>query len=207
MESKLRKEDEKCSDIISSVLNHIFYNNTENFERVYDLDRQVKGVDTIFKFKNKTYLCDEKAAIRYVNKKLNTFSLELFFINRKNKINVGWLLDDEKINNSFLFVWIDKADKDILQSESDVKEIEIALVCKEEIISFLKKLGWNKETLLKKCEKIINNEHEYLGNVYKDKCKFSYSKNLVEKPINILISRNDLKKISDFNFKFIVKND
>lgn len=206
MESKLRKEDEKCSDIVSSALNHMFYNNTKEFERVLDLDRQVKGIDTIFKLKDKTYLCDEKAAIRYVNKKLKTFSLELFFVNRKNQMNVGWLLDDKKVNNSFLFVWIDKADNDILQSENDIKEMEIVLVCKEQIIAFLEKLGWNKETLFKKCQKIINNENEYLGDIFNDKCKFSYSKKLVEKPINILISRDDLKKISDFNIKFVVKN-
>ena len=205
MESKLRKEDEKCADIVSSALNHLFYNKTKDFERVFDLNRQVKGIDTIFKLNNKTYLCDEKAAIRYVNKQLNTFSLELFFVNKKNQMSVGWLLDDKKINNSFLFVWIDKADNDILKSENDIRELEIALVCRENILAFLEKNGWDKNNLVKKCQKIISNPNEYLGNIINDNCKFSYSKKLVEKPINILISRDDLKKIADFNCKYIVK--
>lgn len=206
MGSKLRKEDEKCSDIISSVLNNEFYVNTKDFERVYDSERQFKGIDTIFKLNGKTYICDEKAAIRYVNKQLKTFSLELFFINRRNQLTLGWLLDDEKINNSFLFIWIDKADNDILQSEKDVKEIEIALVSKEKILDFLNKLGWDKNSLLKKCQKIINNRDEYLGNLYTDKCKFSFSKKLYEKPINILISRNDLKNMSDYTVKFTLNS-
>ena len=207
MRSKLRNEDERCSNIVSSVLDKMFYNLTDDFERVFDLDRQVKGIDTIFKIGDKTYLCDEKAAIRYVNKKLNTFSLELFFVDSSNKLTYGWLLDDKKINNSFLFIWIDKADNDILQSEKDIKEIEIALVCKNRIIDFLDNLGWNKEKLLKKCENIIYNKTEYLGNLYIDKCKFSYSTKLIEKPINILIRREDLKKISDFNIKYKVYNN
>lgn len=202
MVSKLRKEDEKCANIVADLLDKHLYCQVTNFERCYDVQRQVSGIDTLFTYNDKTYLCDEKAAIRYVNKNLQTFSLELSFINRRNEVQDGWLIDDKKVNNAFLFVWIDKSDKDIISSVDDVKEIEVALVDKSKILSFLERLGWTEEKMLDKAQKMRENESEYGGNVYKHGCKFVCSRFLVEQPVNVLISREDLKKISDWTVKF-----
>ena len=123
MGSLLRKEDEKCSEIVSNFLDKNFYNKCKTFERINDKVNQVKGIDVIFELNDKKYVCDEKAAIRYVNRYLNTFAMELSFINRNNTLNNGWLLDDNKINDSFLLIYIDKAKNDILQNEDDIEEI------------------------------------------------------------------------------------
>jgi hypothetical protein len=198
MESKLRKTDECCADIVSSFLYDKFYNTTKEFSRIYDKMEQFKGIDTTFIFNNEKYICDEKAAIRYVNKHLGTFSLELSFLNRKGIETIGWFLDDTKVNNSYLFCWIDKAEKNILTDINDIKELEIALVKKDKINNFLDEIGWNKQNLLIKCQNIRTNPNEYLGNFYKNGCKFSKSFQLVEKPINILIKRDKLIELSDF---------
>ena len=127
--------------------------------------------------------------------------MELSFINRRNEVQNGWLIDDKKVNNSFLFVWIDKADKDIISSVNDVREIEVALVDKNKILSFLETLGWTVEKMLDKAQKMRENEAEYGGNVHKHGCKFTCSRFLVEQPVNVLISRENLKKISDWAVK------
>lgn len=204
IKSKLRAEDERCADIISSFLDKNFYSTIEysSFERIYDKTRQVEGFDVIIKDLNENiYGIDEKAAIRYVNKNLQTFSMELSFINRGGKINDGWLFDENKKNNYFLFVWIDKADNDIIVSETDIKEIEVALVSKNKIIEYLESIGWNKINLYKKAEKIRLSDNEYKGNLNRDGCKFVCSRHLVEQPVNILISRKKLLTLSEITKK------
>ena len=48
MISKLRKEDEKCANIVADLLDKYLYCNVSNFERCYDVQRQVSGIDTLF---------------------------------------------------------------------------------------------------------------------------------------------------------------
>ena len=150
MASLLRKEDEKCADIVSSYLEDVFYSEVDNFKRINEKEMQFKGIDVIFNINNVKYVCDEKAAIRYVNKSLNTFAMELSFIDRSNMLHEGWLLDTSKVNNSFLFVWIDRATQNILESKEDIIELEYCLVKKEAILDYLSELGWSQEKLLQK---------------------------------------------------------
>ena len=161
MGSNLRKEDEKCSEIVSEFLDKHFYKEKcVYFERVNDKYQQVKGIDVIFTLNDKIYVCDEKAAIRYVNKNLKTFAMELSIIDRGGNIHEGWLIDENKVNNSFLFIWIDKGKKDILLSIDDIQELEIALVYKKDIINFLEDLGWNEEKLIRKSDLVRIDENE-----------------------------------------------
>lgn len=206
MGSFLRKEDEKCSDIVSNFLNENFYSKKcKFFERIDDKERQIQGIDIIFDLNGQKYVCDEKAAIRYVNKNLKTFSLELSFKDRGGNLHEGWLIDETKINDSFLFIWIDKAKRDILSSKDDIQELEIALVKKKTIIEYLESIGWGVQQLIKKSELIREEENEYCGNLYKDECKFVCSRFLYEKPVNVLLKRDTLKKISVYNEKIIIK--
>ena len=202
MHSKLRKTDERCADIVTAFLEKHFYTTkTTDYHHVTNKEEQVKGIDSIFTLNGFNYHCDEKAAIRYVNKHLYTFSLELSFINRANQIQTGWLLDTNKINDSFLFVWIDKAKRDILESVNDIQELEFALVKRTAIVDYLESIGWNIKRLEVKQDYIRNNTDESMGNLYRNKCKFSYSPGLVEKPINILLSRDTYLSIADFHEK------
>ena len=206
MGSLLRKGDERCSDIVSDFLNDKFYSKKcKFFERINDKERQIQGIDVIFELNGQKYVCDEKAAIRYVNKNLKTFSLELSFINRSGDLHQGWLIDENKINDSFLLVWIDKAKQNIISSQDDIEELEFTLIKKESIIEYLNSIGWDVTKLMKKSELMRNNEMEYGGSLYEDGCKFVCSRFLYEKPVNVLLSRDILKKISVYNEKIIIK--
>lgn len=204
MYSKLRKNDEKGSRIVSDFLDIYFFKDKDKFERIYNKKEQVEGIDVKFEMDNFYYLCDEKAAVQYINREypLTTFSMELSFIDRGDNLHDGWLIDKNKTNNSFLFIWIDKAKNTHLKSVDDIQEMEISLVKKDKIIEYLDKIGWNCDKLIKKSIKMRDNPNEYKGKVEKDGCKFVYTDFLVEKPVNVLISRKKLMELSDLNIIF-----
>lgn len=198
MNSKIRRDDENKASIISRILDKFFYVKTKDFERIFDKERQVLGIDTIFSLNDKRYICDEKAAIRYANRNLRTFSFELSFIDRSGHIKDGWLLDKNKVNDSFMLIWIDKAKKSDFTSEDDILELEIALISKDRIIRYLDMCGLSSSVLTNVKNDILDKK---LNSIYVENFKFICSKQLAEKPINVLINRHDLIKISDFNCK------
>lgn len=200
--SKIRREDEKCAEIVSQFLEKHFYNKTENYEKIDDREKQLQGVDVIFFFNNKQYICDEKAAIRYVNKGLQTFAFELSFLGKGDKLIDGWLISNTKINNSFLCIWIDKADYDILEDIDDIKELEIALIDKQVLVDYLQSLGWTVNKLHIKADRMRKNLNEAQGDININGCRFVCSRKLAEKPVNVLISREKLKKLADYTTKF-----
>ena len=186
--SNLREEDIKLSNNIYDFLDKTFYaTEVTNFERVNDKKRQVGGIDTIFEIDGKKYIADEKAAVRWRN--LTTYSLELSFINRKGEVQDGWFIRDDLQNDSYVFVWVD---------EKEGKEyISLAVVKKEKILEHLKTLGWTKESLRMKESLIRNGTSTYTGRKEIDGYKFSFSKQLVEKPINIILPRSVYENLSD----------
>ena len=139
--SILRDGDERGEKIVSEFLDKHFYIECEDFHRVVDKVQQIKGVDTTFVKNGFQYVCDEKAALKYVNKNLQTFSMELSFFNAADNISIGWLLDSNKINNSFLFCWIDSAINDVLSSSDDIVIMEVALVRRNKIIDYLNSIS------------------------------------------------------------------
>lgn len=199
-----REYDEHCEKVMGEFLDKYFYN--ENIEgtitRVKDRRLQVKGVDVVIDDGDVKFYIDEKAAIRYVG--LKTFALELSFINRQGDINTGWLLDNKKINDYFLFVWINELNGTEIKDISSIKNVDVALVSKASIFRHLNSLGWNKNNLLEKDRRIRNNDEEYMGNILRDKCKFSFSNHLVEKPINILLPKETYMEIADLSINISV---
>lgn len=199
-----REYDEHCEKVMGEFLDKYFYN--ENIEgtitRVKDRKLQVKGVDVVIDDGDIKFYIDEKAAIRYVG--LKTFALELSFINRQGDVNTGWLLDNKKINDYFLFVWINELNGTEIKDISSIKNVDVALVSKASIFRHLNSLGWNKNNLLEKDRRIRNNDNEYMGNILKDKCKFSFSNHLVEKPINILLPKETYMEIADLSINISV---
>jgi hypothetical protein len=199
-----REYDEHCEKVMGEFLDKYFYN--ENIEgiitRVKDRKLQVKGVDVVIDDGDVKFYIDEKAAIRYVG--LKTFALELSFINRQGDVNTGWLLDNTKINDYFLFVWINELNGTEIKDISSIKNVDVALVSKASIFRHLNSLGWTKNNLLEKDRRIRNNDEEYMGNILRDKCKFSYSNHLVEKPINILLPKETYMEIADLSINISV---
>ena len=166
----VREYDEHCEKIMSDFLHEYFYKqlNPKAIERIIDKNRQIQGIDVILQIDDKIYTIDEKASIRYIN--LKTFALELSFIGKNGNVKTGWLLDENKINDYYLLVWINELKHDVIYNINSIKNVDVALVEKEKILNYLSTIGWNKEKLKTKNNNIRNNPYEYMGNIKKYNC-------------------------------------
>lgn len=208
--------DEANTMIVNRFLDSVVYtaeNGFSDVERVDDKERQVQGIDVIFNLDGNKHLSDEKAATSWINKGLKTFSFELSFINRRNEIMDGWFLRDDLLNDSYVLVWIDEGEMrpfgteenvEVLKGVDAILKADIAVVTKSAIKDYLESLGWTEDKLKTKCDAIIENpDGENMGNVFRNGCKFSYSTQLVEKPVNVLLTREKLMEIAEFKYHYI----
>ena len=194
----IREYDEHCEKMVSQFLDEHFYKlipEIGNFERITDKAKQVKGVDVIINYNDKQTYVDEKAAVKYI--KLKTFALELSFLNRFGKLQTGWFLDEEKINDYYLFVWINELKGEEIVDISSIKEVDVALVKKEKLYDYLETLGWSVDKLRIKNKQIREQKNINMGDIRKYGCKFSYSEQLKEKPINILLPKKTYIELAD----------
>ena len=126
------KQDKNGEKAVHLFLKNIFYPYVTNYVECNDKDIQFLGIDTSFIYNGFVYQCDEKAALDYTNKQkgclLNTFCLELSFLNRKDEEMEGWFTKDGNISNSYLFVWVDKSEKNVITSPNEIEEAEIMLI-------------------------------------------------------------------------------
>lgn len=194
-----RKYDEHCEKIISNILNEHFYKelNPLSIKYIDNKVEQIKGVDVVVETTDKIYIIDEKAAIRWVG--LKTFALELSFLGGNNQIRTGWLLDEKKKNDYFVFVWINELNHETIQDISSVKNMDAALISKEKILNHLSSLGWSEERLHGKDFQIRNCDKPNMGDIKKNGCKFSFSKHLKEQPINILLPKETYIELADIH--------
>lgn len=201
----IRDYDEHCERILSQFLDAYFYphlTTIQTYERISTKNLQVKGVDTIITCVDGAHFIDEKAAVKYLN--LETFALELSFLNRLGKLCTGWLLDKTKINDYFLFVWINKLTHKKIIDISSIKDIDVALVKKENIINYLTTLGWTLDKLERKIQQIREQTNVNMGNIKQYGCKFVYSQQLIEKPINILLPKQKYIELADVYQRIVV---
>ena len=75
---------------------------------------------------------------------------------------------------------------------------------KNKLMEYLQGLGWTVSKLNIKAERMRKNPKEPQGEIETNGCRFVCSRKLAEKPVNVLVSREKLKEIADYNeiFKF-----
>lgn len=211
-----RQVDESNTLLVNDYLDKFVYteeNGFSNIKREDGVKAQVSGIDITFDFNGESFLCDEKAAAAYINNPLRTFSLELSFINKAGIEKIGWFVNDDLSTDSYVFVWIDEGD--VIKVGEDkkgeiyaltgidgIKKLEISFIRKEKIKEYLSSLGWTRDNLLEKNRRIRENNKEKMGKITENGCKFSYSKSLSEKSINVLVPRDKLIEMADKHLKF-----
>ena len=216
-----RKNDMIIEREIASFFDENLYSNKElfsEFARTDDYDSQIKGSDLILSTsdgKLNRVVVDEKVGITRANTGLETFILELSFINKLGKKNCGWFLDSTKATDYYLFGWINKADIPYDETKkkwdtnklnkNNIKELEWALVSRKKLIKFLEKKGWTLEKLARQDEK-IREQKGVRTKEFIDEISFRYSENYIENPVNILIKRETYIKLSDLH-GIITKNE
>lgn len=208
-----RNYDERACEVVNDFLDENFYPHftvDTTFERIETMEEQVKGIDCTFTATNGIeYICDEKAAVKWANKNLKTFAIELNYINRAGNLHMGWFLDDKNVSNSYNFIYTDKIRDDEGDfnyhtfTEDNIKEVTCILVSKDKLTDYFNSLGWTKKRFLIKCQKIRESNGECkMGDLETNGLRFHYGKNLPEKSINALVSREKLKEIADYVYTY-----
>lgn len=210
-------DDLKTEKIISNFLDTYFYERIipNKYERVKNLEEQNLGIDLKIKGKNKTktYKFDEKVAHQWVNYDLKTFAFELSYI-KDNETKGGWLFNNKYSETDYYILGYvhaegiaDKEWKNI--TENNINKIELLIVKKEKIQSYLEKKNpsLNSEDYLTVSEEI----RQYLTpkketKLNRNNLNWNLSLHLKEKPLNILIPKNELTKICEKHY-LVTRNE
>ncbi|WP_350293341.1 hypothetical protein [uncultured Croceitalea sp.] len=165
-----------------------------SFVRVSDLKQQHKGIDLLFKHKEKiaSFYIDEKAQLDYINEDLPTFAFELSYL-KNGKEKEGWLFDKKKKTEFYSLITAIYSDE-----PSSYTSCKITLVNRVKLLAFLNKRGLDKNNIVVKPKQ--HGKHIINGLREKDEGYLYFSKtNKAEQPINLILRldfliRNGLAK-------------
>ena len=231
-----RKSDSHGERIVHQFLEEHFYkvlqndalrsifgdSEIERIESVTDVVRQCLGVDTVIHLRdtNEDKLLDEKASIYYINKNLSTFAFELMTKRKDGIFTDGWFVNDHFQNSHYLVMWLKargKKDRDgnwingsrYIRSLTvdDIRSVEAFLLDKDQMHSYLKRLGITPQMLKKKAIEMHNgNIHKFFLTddirIQNSGYKACYdSKTMFEEPVNLLLNKSLLAQLADHRFE------
>ena len=215
VQSLYNKYDKPLEEMIGGFLDEHFYNDESIFTkskykatRMEDKDLQKRGIDVTVERLDKESITriDEKAAIHHINAGLQTFAFEITGTGG----NPGWLVKDGIDTDFYLLAWIyankEKYPVNKLVNQKppyyenfkieDLDYISCCLLQKNAIITFLKDRGFDKRHLLVKAGEMIGLNCEYDGTNKKEGFYFRFSRQLAERPVNVVIYKNVLKELA-----------
>ena len=171
-------------------------NQFKSITRNTDINLQKMGVDVTIEINEfeKMYI-DEKATLHYINKNIPTFAFE---IRNDTSGAKGWLYNRNYLTNYYLLAWPNAKNVQIKSSE-DFSAAEILLIAREKVIQLLEDNGLTEQSI----SRLVN---EYRGQVSKGNNKFilangislNFNLFLREKPINVVISKDLLKRYAAY---------
>ena len=148
---------------------------------------------------------------KYINNPTNTFCTEVESI-IDGRVSDGWIIKDQ-LTDYYLFVWIHKAildDDNWIRNIEQLEKVEFMFVMKKDILGYLIHKGIDRNSCKQiaagmRRGKFVTNETEYLRTYIYNDVKFTLSKIIAEKPVNIVFSKNVLKKFRN-SFGFMYEN-
>ena len=200
-QSTFRKRDMNVEREMANFLdNHLYCSPLFTYkQRTNDIESQLKGSDIIISVPTKSIdnaIVDEKAQTQYINRPLPTFAFELSFVTANNHVAEGWLTSSDKNTDYYLLQWIHKSTENWNVVESDIKELEYALIKRSDILHYMEDHNYGIEQLREKCNLIRQNDTHGACDKGSNDFWFFYSPQLFEKPINIVIRKKVLIDMS-----------
>lgn len=195
-----RKEDSRLEQITNDFLNKYFFNTDfEDVRWANTREEQLKGIDiylTSEKYGLENAKVDIKSAVKYSDKYLGTYALELSFIGRNYNERIGWFLNDE-LDTEYYFLLYPRSKKHYTEIETydDIDYIDYYLIEKSAIYRFLNSRGYDKKRL----EDVVSEMRDNFKTCGNNKLilesgsanfHFSLSGFLAEQPINIVLKRD-----------------
>lgn len=213
-----RDKDTKAEQELAKFMDQFFYSKLRdknkrpvNCRRVYDKTTQMKGIDIEMMVEDRTYYIDEKASLYYSNVMLPTFVLEIDSIQKNQREPVkGWFVNDNLMTDYYMLIWPNvKCQQDenknwIRKSiESltcnDFTIVEAMLIKKTDLVLEIQKCGYSTNRLIQYAMDLrhkANNQNNNISEKLNDEIKIQYSGKIAEKPINIVASKELLKRVA-----------
>ena len=193
-----RRLDELQEKVVGKYLDNYFYSTwTTDIERNNDKETQIKGLDlTVTSTNNNVYTIDEKAAIKWTNKELNTFAFEVDALNKNGDLYNGWFMTSTKdaANDYWMLIWIDKANEVRFTNVDDIQQVTVSLVKKTDIYNWLHRkniTGIDLKNATADLRENFNYNNNYKSS-YINGYKLTIQPNVSEHATNILLPRNIL---------------
>lgn len=199
-----RKEDSRLEKITNEFLDKYFFN--EGFEKsewATLKEDQVNGIDIVLtseKWGLKEAKVDIKSAVKYSNRYLGTYSLELSFIGRNYDDRIGWFVNDGLETEYYLLLY-PKSKKYYteIQGIDDIDYIDYYLVKKEDLMKFFQSRGYDKERLIEvsnemRKEFAETREDKIIRDSGSENFHFTLSGKLAEQPVNAVVKRQVYEK-------------
>lgn len=200
-----RKNDNEKTRKIERFVDKIYRDNGLKMQRIFDYDMQTRGVDVIHKIDEETRYIDEKFAVQYYNRDLNTFAFELSSHN--NVDDNGWFTSEHMITTHYCILWFRSDD-----SFKNIESYDLCYINKKKIMEYLYSVGYRDNILDEFCnywDGGIDNKYrrfyyERNGRRYRDLrngVRIVQSMQFeVESPINVVIPKKELFKLAEYHF-------
>lgn len=189
---------------LGKFLDQFLYNKNrlKNFERVTDKKRQFLGCDVIFESFNQQYIIDEKG---YLSRPTiqDTFILELCYFKGDSK-KLGWLFDSSKITTHYLFCWADRENVALKNlKQENIQTVEAWLINKKRLLNYLDTTYQiNLQTIDSKIDQLLNSKGN--GPMNLNGCTVIHSKQLAEKPLNIVMRKTEYLDSGSVEGKYLI---
>lgn len=187
---------------INRLLYNIFYSNeTLSYKNISKSRKYKDCITTSFTYLDDIYNCEERVYNRPNGvKEVSCFGLELSKINKDTgKREFGWFLSPQYCqNDSYLFIWIDKARTPNFVATSDIYKAEIALVKRIKIAEYILSAGISEHKFFDTINTLENEDTSKTITI--NGIKFSKTEN---GSIYILLDRKVLKDLSDYQYIYI----
>jgi len=177
--------------LVTRFMDANFYNVSPlitGFERIETKELQLQGVDIRLAIPTRKVQLsdiDEKAAVRYINKDLQTFSFELSFVSPKGIRRSGWLIDPHKTTKYYALMWL-KATTSPIKLISQITEVEWLLISRKIVKELLNTMGQFEEYM----KILADNPSRKVIKPTPDHPFFMLiSQQLTEQPINIIVKK------------------
>lgn len=195
-----RKQDMKDEQYISTITSQIYQDDGWLVSKSQTKQEQLAGIDFILERGNEQIILDEKAAITRLDGGLTTFAFELWSENNYN--HIGWFCNRKLMTTHYGLIYPYSETRDIHFLDS----IEIYIVSKKQLQGYVyRELNYNGITFANLKEQmsripIASNGKHYVK--LNNTMKLVYSENIIpEKPINIVINKDFLRRISDYKYQ------
>lgn len=212
-----RDQDMRAERMLAGFMDACFYEKATarskgamTFRRIVDREVQMKGVDVCVETKNGRMLIDEKASIYYSNTMLPTFAFELDSIQEGHAAPVpGWFVNDALLTEYYMLIWPNvkcrQQDGKWVRKEigsivrDDFTIVEAMLIGRADIRAELERIGYGAERLLA-CAQRLRSAHRGASTKQDvqltDDLKLSFSAQLAERPVNLVIRRELLRRLA-----------